>query len=186
MIYNKIINAYKSPKNNNEKIAIIISGIPASGKTTIREKLIKEYKLINPFIIDPDEYYKYDDNVSYENISLITKDIEIYAINRGFNIVFDKVYSYIKDLEKLINLLKLNNYKIIFNLIYVDLKTAIDRNKTRARIPLVKPNIIKNKFNEIKNNDYTNILKKVNIVKFYSNNILVYYKNNDFNFYFNY
>ena len=112
MLYNKIINEYKSPKNNNEKIAIIISGIPASGKTTIRENLIKEHKLINPFIIDPDEYYKYDDSVSYENISLITKDIEIYAINRGFNIVFDKVYSYIKDLEKLINLLKLNNYKI--------------------------------------------------------------------------
>lgn len=188
MIYkDEIINSYKpiGLRNNKIKTAIIISGIPGAGKTYLRNDLIKKYKLNNPFIIDPDEYLK-QYNITYEEMSEITKDIEKIAINKGFDIIFDKVYSYIKDLEKLILLLVKNNYYIIFNLIYVDLNIALERNLNRSRN--IDKNIIIKKYNEFKKNGfngYKNIINKANICAFYSNNELIFYKYIKQKFYFN-
>ena len=185
MAFNKLIEKYSNLKKFPNKTALIISGIPASGKTTKREELIKKYKINQPCIIDPDEYLL-ESNMSYEEISEITKKLEIYAIEQGYNIVFDKVYSYLNDLNKLILLLKKHKYKIIFVLLYTDLNTALKRNKMRSRI--IDEKIIKARYYEIKKNGpkYKNVLKNVNIINYYSNDKLILHINNNEQFYYKY
>ena len=182
---NKLLEDF-TPKNKNKnknKLAIIICGGPATGKTTLRNELIKKYKLENNyFLIDPDEYLKYFDN-DYEKTSNITKkEIESFVINNEYNIIYDKVFSYIKDLKKLINELKKNKYRIIFYLTYININKALERNTKRIR--KVPENIIKSRFNEIKNNGLEYLNLNVDEIYLYSYNELIYYKNNTKDFYF--
>jgi len=132
IIDNKLIPKFniKPPKN---PIALFICGIPASGKSTIRNKLIKDLKLKNYFLIDPDEYLKYFDN-DYNNTATYITKLENEAVRNNYHIIFDKTCSYMKSLDKYIKILKAKGFKIIIYIIQVDIQTAIERNKTRDRI----------------------------------------------------
>jgi predicted ABC-type ATPase len=153
-----------------QKIAIIICGIPASGKSTLRNKIINDTKLNNYIIIDPDLFLSYFNN-NYEITAQTTKKIiEPFVFKSNHNIIFDKVCSYIKDIDKLINTLKQEKYFIQFHMLFTDLNLAIQRNINRKRT--INLDIISNKYNEIMANKFKYLELKPNELYIYYNNIL--------------
>lgn len=174
-VLNKFSNIIKKLHVSTNKKAIIICGIPGAGKTTLRNKLIRQKKLTNYFVNDPDLFLPFFNN-DYDKTAEITKKIiEPYIISKGYNIIYDKTCSYIKDTEKLINLLKKNNYYIEFHILFTDINVAIERvNKRERKIPI---DIIIHKNKEITDNKNKYLELKADEIHLYNNNdFFVIYK----------
>jgi predicted ABC-type ATPase len=182
-IINEIMNDNKPKQKSDKKIALFICGVPNSGKTTLMKDLIKKYDITNYYVINPDNYLKYKND--YEFIgNLTTNYIEPLVIQEGYNIIYDKVCSYYKNLDLIINKLKENGYYVIFNLLYVPLEIALERNKKRKRV--VPETMIRSRYNEITKNGEKYLDLKADEINYYSENTLFFYINKNKNFYYNY
>jgi predicted ABC-type ATPase len=110
--------------------------------------------------------------------------MKLLFILDDYNIIYDKVCSYYKNLDLIINKLKENGYYVIFNLLYVPLEIALERNKKRKRV--VPETMIRSRYNEITKNGEKYLDLKADEINYYSENTLFFYINKNKNFYYNY
>lgn len=122
---------YKSV-SNIKKYAILMVGLPGSGKTGTRIKCIPDgFNIDNFVVIDVDEIitqmFKNDINC-YTKAYPICEDWIKYCITNKYNIILDGTG---KDLDARINTLKDNDYTVILCISLVKVDIAIARTKTR-------------------------------------------------------
>jgi predicted ABC-type ATPase len=111
-------------KNSGKKIATIVIGPPAAGKSAISNPLAIKY---NATIIDPDEAKKVlpefqggvGGNAVHAESQAIINDVAEIAMQRGDNLLFPTVGGNPQKIRNKINILKDNGYEV--NLVLTDL-----------------------------------------------------------------
>lgn len=111
-------------KNSGEKIATIVIGPPAAGKSAISNPLAIKYKAT---IIDPDEAKKVfpefqggvGGNAVHVESKALIDDVAEIAMQRGDNLLFPTIGAKPEKIRNKINMLKNNGYKV--NLVLSDL-----------------------------------------------------------------
>ena len=127
---------------------ILLSGLPASGKSTLRKKLIKRGT-----VISPDDYIGYTKNKPWTPRA--AKDawnkadkILSEALERGDEIiVFDATFVSLKRRRKYIKLGKKNEANMICIVCSASEKITFERNNKRDEFRKVPPFIIRNMMN---------------------------------------
>lgn len=111
---------------------ILFTGVPASGKSSLYEKLFKDTHVrIN---MDTLKMNYTDYKAKKEEIELIKE-----CIRNGKSFVVDNTNVMVKQRKKYIDIAKENNYKIVSYYIEIDKKTAIARNELREGTAHVPP-----------------------------------------------
>src|SRR5699024_4609025 len=150
-IVSKIENTGNSPEKGRKPIAILIGGGTASGKTTMRKKMI-EKELISRNIyaasIDLDEikeyipeYTVYKKTKPNQAASLVHKesyDISALLLNKLIkgrkNLIYERTMASTRKYKILVNKLKKYNYEVHAYVVDVPLSVAKKRADERARI----------------------------------------------------
>lgn len=141
-LYNKDID-----KRKRERDATIVLGLPASGKSTLADPIVKEKGALE---IDPDlakaQLPEYQNGIgafaTHEESSGITRDVMAQGLANGDNIVWARVDSPEKTVQDIKNLKRLG-YKVNVRMLDVEPEvaeqSAVDRYLTRGRYvsPLV-------------------------------------------------
>jgi predicted ABC-type ATPase len=118
---------------NNEKMGIILLGIPGSGKSTFARNFVSKYqKNIKSFSTD-DVSFKFtkDKSKYYTGSSKINVDYLNNYMKSGQNFIYDTTGSNDKAVFDVFKSAKDLGYKVIFILILVDLQSAKNQNKSR-------------------------------------------------------
>ena len=132
--FNKQIN---SRKIKNERVATIILGLPASGKSTIADPLKEKMGAIE---IDADIFkdyipeYKNDPaavSQVHEESSGLTKRFQQMAMEKGCNMVLPKVGGNPESMQKVIEGLKTAGYTVNLTLAQLPLEKALQRDMGR-------------------------------------------------------
>ena len=137
----KDLSAIKKMMISDEKIAVIMIGVSASGKTTLKKKFIETYlkKRMNEFVdCDSDfilnqlkKMHNNQDKNCYYNGSEINDIIYTFAQRNNLNIILDGTGSdYIWTSGQIENLYNIG-YTIYICIVKVDLEVAIGRAKSR-------------------------------------------------------
>lgn len=121
--------------NNEEKLGIILLGLPGSGKSTFAKDIIFKYqKNIKIFSTD-DVSYKFtkDPNIYHKKSSKININYLNNYIKTGQNYVYDTTGVSRHNVFKIFNKSRENGYKVIFILILVDIESAKNQNINRYK-----------------------------------------------------
>jgi len=133
-----IINAiYKNGSETKDRIAFIVTGLPAAGKSTLTNEIKANIKAI---VIDPDDFKKvipeYNNGVgtaaTHKESKVLFKKMLKKAIPNGDNIILPVLGRNEQPLNYLINSLKNNNYNILMVRVDVPINVAKLRNLKRA------------------------------------------------------
>lgn len=125
----------------NKQQAIMMVGIPGSGKSTIANELLEKWDLNNCKIFSSDEYRKIvcgDENDQTQNekvFKTLYNDMKNY-LEKGFDIIFDATNTTLKSRKKFIDFIRKNFSRQIHITAYVvntPAHTCIDRDKYRDR-----------------------------------------------------
>jgi N12 class adenine-specific DNA methylase/predicted kinase/GGDEF domain-containing protein len=119
-----------------ERVFTYIIGLPASGKSTVANKLVEE---TGSLLVDCDEAKKllpeYDGgigaNAVHEESSLLTKNILARALESGDNIVYPTLGSKMASINKLLDLAVKHGYSTKIIYVKIDPAVAIERLKAR-------------------------------------------------------
>ena len=126
-----------SRKIKSEKVATIILGLPASGKSTIADPLKEKMGAIE---IDADIFkdyipeYKNDPaavSQVHEESSSLTKRFQKMAMEQGYNMVIPKVGGNPQGMKKVIESLKSAGYTVNLTLAQLPLEKALQRDMGR-------------------------------------------------------
>jgi predicted kinase len=167
-----IINAiYQTGSETKDRVAFIVTGLPAAGKSTLTNQIKANFKAI---VIDPDDLKKvipeYNNGIgaaaTHEESKVLFKEILKKSISGGDNIILPILGKTQETLNELIDNLKIKNYNIINVRVDIPINIAKLRNLKRA----VETNryiyddiISKEVDNNIKTN-YNNLTKeKINV-----------------------
>lgn len=125
-VYERIIEHAHKPKKH--KIAVFICGASGTGKTTMRYKFLRDAKIKTSFA-----YINLDDikEVGREEARHLMSYSLLRAINDGYSIFYDGSCRNKQYIQKIINLLKSKDYKIIMGMTYTTLPTALRRLEER-------------------------------------------------------
>lgn len=127
------------------KEIILCVGVPCSGKSTWTNKMLKDsYKENGYYLISRDKIRQYligdKGNIEYwENYASQIEEtiipIELFQLEnlltKGVNIIVDDIHSKIVDLERIIELAILYNYKVKIKIFEIDLLTSKERIRKR-------------------------------------------------------
>ena len=167
-----IINAiYQKGSETKDRVAFIVTGLPAAGKSTLTNQIKANFKAI---VIDPDDLKKvipeYNNGIgaaaTHEESKVLFKEMLKKSISGGDNIILPILGRTQETLNELIDNLKIKNYNIINVRVDIPINIAKLRNLKRA----VETNryiyddiISKEVDNNIKTN-YNNLTKeKINV-----------------------
>ena len=123
----------KQGQKRQEKKAVLLLGLPGSGKSTIAEPLMKD---MGAFVIDADNFkkripefaqdHKMVSAVHHESVNLANKFRENLA-SQGYNMVIGKVGGDYESVGYILDELKDNGYQIQVVLNDVPFEVAVDR-----------------------------------------------------------
>lgn len=127
------------------KQIILCVGVPCSGKSTWTNKILKDgFNKENYYLISRDKIRQYlirdKGNIEYwENYASQIEEtiipIELFQLEnlltKSVNIIVDDTHSKIVDLERIIELANLYNYKVKIKIFEIDLLTSKERIKKR-------------------------------------------------------
>lgn len=127
------------------KQIILCVGVPCSGKSTWTNKILKDgFNKENYYLISRDKIRQYligdKGNTEYwENYASQIEEtiipIELFQLEnlltKSVNIIVDDTHSKIVDLERIIELANLYNYKVKIKIFEIDLLTSKERIKKR-------------------------------------------------------
>ena len=167
-----IINAiYQTGSETKDRVAFIVTGLPAAGKSTLTNQIKANFKAM---VIDPDDLKKvipeYKNGIgaaaTHEESKVLFKEMLKKSISGGDNIILPILGRTQETLNELIDNLKIKNYNIINVRVDIPINIAKLRNLKRA----VETNryiyddiISKEVDNNIKTN-YNNLTKeKINV-----------------------
>jgi predicted kinase len=133
-----IINAiYKTGSETKDRIAFIVTGLPAAGKSTLTNQIKKDIKAI---VIDPDDFKKvipeYKSGVgtsaTHKESKVLFRKMGEKAVGNGDNIILPLLGRNEESLNEIIQSLKENKYNIIMARVDVPINIAKLRNFKRA------------------------------------------------------
>ena len=133
-----IINAiYKTGSETKDRIAFIVTGLPAAGKSTLTNEIKKDIKAI---VIDPDDFKKvipeYKSGVgtsaTHKESKVLFRKMGEKAVGNGDNIILPLLGRNEESLNEIILSLKENKYNIIMARVDVPINIAKLRNFKRA------------------------------------------------------
>lgn len=135
-IYNKLcigdIQASRDP------ISIIFCGAPGSGKSSVKDVLIRDKGISNYINLDPDLLRLQLINLGIspdKAVSLQTNynmKFVITAIRDRINIIYDTTCRVIGQTQYIVDMLHRSNYKIIFVSVYASLNKSLERVEKRG------------------------------------------------------
>lgn len=128
-----------------QKTIILCVGVPCSGKSTWTNKILKDnLNKENYYLISRDkirqsltggksniEYWEYYASQIEETIIPIELFQLENLLTKGVNIIVDDIHSKIVDLERIIELAILYNYKVKIKIFEIDLLTSKERIRKR-------------------------------------------------------
>ena len=133
-----IINAiYKTGSETKDRVAFIVTGLPAAGKSTLTNEIKANFKAI---VIDPDDFKKvipeYNNGIgtaaTHKESKVLFRKMGEKAIENGDNIILPLLGRNEKSLNEIIQSLKENKYNIIMTRVNVPINVAKLRNLKRA------------------------------------------------------
>ncbi len=154
-------------KISKEKEIIFLFGLPASGKTTILNKIIKKYDK-NFYILDSDDYKTglknkkgniifnslqspdlegIDVQTIQEASSKLSRLVFESLIDSNYNVAYTKIGDNLQSCRDIIQKVKEKEYKIHIHFVYTSIETALQRNikrfnsQNKAERRLVPPNL---------------------------------------------
>lgn len=150
-------------KYKNDKVNIIfICGIPASGKTTLRNNILKndkkEFLLCSRDEIRRNLFGNYTINKENENIvSIIEEELIKSGLFFNKNIIIDNTITKIQYLKRYFNLIKKYKLKNNINVVLhdlrdVDINVCLNRNSKRNEIEKVPDSVIRSMYNTFLSN----------------------------------
>jgi hypothetical protein len=131
-IQQSILNKTPTPEN---KYAVLMVGLPGSGKTGARERCIPDDADLNNFVVvDVDmiiTQFFTNDIKCYKEAYIICEKWISFCTENGYNIILEGTG---KDLDKRINNFNSIGYKVILCINLVKVQTAQDRVKKREMV----------------------------------------------------
>ena len=122
LIFDRITNGIVKPKKH--KLAIFICGASGTGKTTMRDKFLRDAKIKTTFV-----YLNLDDikEVGLEEARILLFKLTKRIIENGYSVFFDGTCRNKIETVDTIKTLKSKGYKIILGMTYTSLPTALKR-----------------------------------------------------------
>lgn len=133
-----IINAiYQTGSETKDRVAFIVTGLPAAGKSTLTNEIKTNFKSI---VIDPDDLKKvipeYKNGIgaaaTHEESKVLFKEMLKKSITNGDNIILPILGRTQETLNELIDNLKIKNYNTIIVRVDIPINIAKLRNLKRA------------------------------------------------------
>ena len=133
-----IINAiYQTGSETKDRVAFIVTGLPAAGKSTLTNEIKTNFKSI---VIDPDDLKKvipeYKNGIgaaaTHEESKVLFKEMLKKSISNGDNIILPILGRTQETLNELIDNLKIKNYNTIIVRVDIPINIAKLRNLKRA------------------------------------------------------
>ena len=133
-----IINAiYQTGSETKDRVAFIVTGLPAAGKSTLTNQIKANFKAI---VIDPDDLKKvipeYNNGIgaaaTHEESKVLFKEMLKKTISSGDNIILPILGRTQETLNELVDNLKIKNYNIINVRVNIPINIAKLRNLKRA------------------------------------------------------
>jgi len=133
-----IVNAiYKNGSETKDRIAFIVTGLPAAGKSTLTNEIKANVKAI---VIDPDDFKKvipeYKNGTgtaaTHKESKVLFRKMGEKAIGNGDNVIIPLLGRNEQSLNEIIQSLKDNKYNIIMTRVDVPVNVAKLRNLKRA------------------------------------------------------
>jgi predicted kinase len=133
-----IINAiYQTGSETKDRVAFIITGLPAAGKSTLTNQIKTNFKAI---VIDPDDLKKvipeYNNGIgaaaTHEESKVLFKQMLKKSVSGGDNIILPILGRTKETLNELIDNLKIKNYNTIIVRVDIPINIAKLRNLKRA------------------------------------------------------
>ena len=119
----------------SDKLGIVLLGTPGAGKSTFIKDFIKpRNRNFKSFSSDDVSLlFTKDPNIHYMGSSELNISRLLNFIKTGQNFVYDTTGSQDRNMFKVVNLAKKNDYTVIFIHIIVELHTALKQNQERDR-----------------------------------------------------
>lgn len=125
-VFDRITTGVAKPKKY--KLAIFICGASGTGKSSMRDKFIRDAKIKTSLV-----YLNIDNikEVGREEARVIFNKLIDKSVDEGYSILYDGTCRNKKDVTELMKKLKSKDYKIIVGMTYTTLPTALKRLEDR-------------------------------------------------------
>ena len=131
-LYNSVVSGVPAGK-----IAIFICGATGTGKTTVREQLLKRIGATAKMVsLNIDELHEKYPSASHEELRPIYERLMNQVVTSGLPFVYDGTCRNRRTVMNVMQAVKQRGYTVILGITYTTLPTAIDRAMKRTQRPL--------------------------------------------------